>query len=274
MPEKMVEAPLSVQHVLAQGINRGLRPLGVQLVSGRSPDPAIKSFLPARKTLAAARRAGLSVGDYIDQVHAEPGATPDLVRAMLKIGGLHGPVDLVCEIGPGSGRFAEHVIAALTPGAYEIYEPARDWLPHLRTLPNVVERRCDGHALAETGDATVDLVHSQKLFTYLDFHVCAGYLSEMARVARPGGIIAFDAVTPSCLDEETVRHWVEDGTIYFPFPRDWTIEFMRRRGVELLGSHFTPLPPGQCELLVFRRDDQDQRHDRGPAPAPPRAQRA
>lgn len=244
---------MSIRHVLAQGINSGLRPLGVQLVSGRSSDPAIKSFLSARKTLAAARRAGLPVGDYIDQVHAEPGATPDLVRAMLKIADLQGPVDRVCEIGPGSGRFAVQVIAALAPSAYEMYEPARDWLPHLRTLPNVVERRCDGRTLSETGDATVDLAHSQKLFTYLDFQVCVGYLGEMARVVRPGGIVAFDAVTEPCLDEETVRRWMNDGTIYFAFPRDWTVEFMRRRGLELVGSHFTPLPPGRCELLVFRR---------------------
>jgi SAM-dependent methyltransferase len=244
---------LSIRRMLAQAVNSGLRPLGVQLVSGRSSDPAIKSFLSARKTLAAARRAGIPVGDYIDQVHAVPGATPDLVRAMLKIADLHGPVERVCEIGPGSGRFAVQVIAALAPGAYEIYEPARDWLPHLRTLPNVVERRCDGHTLSGTGDATVDLVHSQKLFTYLDFQVCAGYLSEMARVARPGGTVAFDAVTEPCLDEGTVRHWIDDGTIYLPFPRDWTVEFMRRRGLELLGSHFTPLPPGRSELLIFRR---------------------
>lgn len=244
---------MSVRRTLAQGINVGLRPIGVQLISGRSPDPAIKSFLSARKTLAAARQAGLPVGDYIDQVYAAPGASAELVDAMLKIAGLRQPVDRVCEIGPGSGRFAVEIIAALSPSAYEIYEPAQDWLTHLRTLPSMVERRCDGHALAETGDATVDLVHSQKLFTYLDFQVCVGYLAEMARVVRPGGIVAFDAVTEPCLDEETVRHWISDGTIYFPFPRDWTVEFLRRRGLELLGSHFTPLPPGRCELLVFQR---------------------
>jgi SAM-dependent methyltransferase len=239
--------------LLAQSVNRGLRPLGVQLISGRSADPAIKSFLPARKTIAAAQRAGLEVGAYIDQVFAEPGASPALVEAMLKLAELGKPVDRVCEIGPGSGRFAVEVIAALAPSAYEIYEPARDWMPTLRKLQNVVVRHCDGRTLSETGDATVDLIHSQKLFTYLDFPVCVGYLGEMARVVRPGGVVAFDAVTEPCLDDETVRHWMNETTIYFPFPRDWTIEFLDRLGLELLGSHFTPLPPGRSELLVFRR---------------------
>lgn len=244
---------MSIRSKLVRGVNSGLRPLGVQIVSGRSADPAIKSFLSARKTLTAARRAGLPVGDYIDLIYAKPGASSELVSAMLKIADLSGPADRICEIGPGSGRFAEHITAALNPRAYEIYEPARDWLPHLRRMPNVIERHCDGYTLSATGDATIDLVHAQKLFTYLNFEVCVGYFEEMARVVRPGGIVAFDAVTEPCLEERTVRSWIDNGTIYFPLPREWTVEFMRNRGLKLLGSHFTSLPPGRSELLVFCR---------------------
>ena len=42
--------------------NDMLRPLHVQLVPGTSPDPAIKKYIPARKTIAAAQKAGLPVG--------------------------------------------------------------------------------------------------------------------------------------------------------------------------------------------------------------------
>jgi hypothetical protein len=48
---------------------------------------------------------------------------------MLKLGDLgdlHDKCGTVCEIGVGSGRFAEEVIAALHPDRYEIYETARD----------------------------------------------------------------------------------------------------------------------------------------------------
>lgn len=245
---------MSVRSAVAEAVNAGLRPIGVQLVPGTSPDPAIKTYIPARKTIAAARRAGQSVGAWIDQNHAKPGVTAELVNAMLGIAGLHEKCETVCEIGPGSGRYAEVVISCLSPNSYEIYETARDWMPHLKKLPNVVVRDCDGHTLSQTGEATVDLIHSQKTFVYLDFYVVAGYLAEMARVVRPGGVVAFDVVTEPCLDEETVQLWSRDGTIYHPFPRAWTLEFMKRRGLTLLGSHFTPLPPGTSELLVFRRD--------------------
>ena len=108
---------MSVRAAVAETVNAGLRPVGVQLVPGTSPDPAIKTYIPARKTIAAARRAGLSVGAWIDQNHAEPGATADLVNAMLGIAGLHEKCDTVCEIGPGSGRYAEVVTASLSPNA-------------------------------------------------------------------------------------------------------------------------------------------------------------
>jgi SAM-dependent methyltransferase len=245
---------VSIRAKLAKPLNDALRPLHVQLISGTSPDPAIQDFISARKTLAAAQRAGLSVGAYIDRTYAEPGATPNTVKAMLELAGLRDRCERVCEIGPGSGRYAEEVIAALHPDAYEIYETAKDWLPHLRKLPNVVIRDCDGHTMAQTKSGSVDLVHAQKVFVYLQFYTTAGYLEEMARVVRPGGAIAFDVVTEDCLDDKTVEAWTKRGSIYHPIPRVWLIDFLGRRGLTLSGSYFASLPPGTTELLVFRRD--------------------
>ena len=244
---------MSIRARLAKPLNDALRPLHVQLVSGTSPDPAIKEFLSARKVIAAAQRAGLPLGTYMDTTYAKPGATPDLVSAMLKLADLHGTCDTVCEVGPGSGRFAEEIIAALHPAHYEIYETAKDWLPRLRQLPNVVERKSDGRTLSQTPDGSVDLVHSQKLFVYMEFFATAGYLEEMARVVRPGGAVAFDIVTEECLDDETVHEWIRMPSFYRPIPRAWAVQFMQRRGLNLRGSHITPLPPGIAELLVFRR---------------------
>ena len=126
---------------------------------GTSPDPTIKDYIPARKTLAAAQKAGLSVGAYIDRTFAQPGATPQTVQAMLKLADLGDKCRTVCEIGAGSGRFAEEIIPALSPDRHEVYETASDWLPWLSKLPNVVLQDCDGHTLSRTPDGSVDLVH-------------------------------------------------------------------------------------------------------------------
>jgi hypothetical protein len=73
-------------------------------------------------------------------------------------------------------------------------------------------------------------------------------------VVRPGGVVAFDIVTEECMSDDVVRTWAREGTIYRPVPRDWLVGFLGRHGVTLLGSHFTPMPPGRAELLVFRRE--------------------
>jgi SAM-dependent methyltransferase len=244
---------VSARSVLGARANLLLRPLNVQLIAGMSPDPAVKNFLPARKTIAAARAAGLSVSAYIDKIHVEPGATGLVVKEMLSIAGLSGKCEAVCEVGAGSGRFAEEVIAALHPDTYEIYETARDWLPYLRKLPNAVVRDSDGHTLASTRDAAVDLVHAQKVFVYLPFYASAGYIAEMARVVRPGGTVVLDVVTEDCLDETTVSTWIQSASIFHPIPREWLLGFLADRDLTLAGSFFTPLPPGKAEVFVFHK---------------------
>jgi SAM-dependent methyltransferase len=239
----------------AKAVNSGLRPLRVQVIPASSTNPAVQTFLSARKTLAAARRSGLSVSDYIDQTFAEPGVTAATVKAMLHLGGLQGQVDRVCEIGPGSGRYMEKVIESLHPKTYEVYETADDWVRHLRDFPAALIRPPDGRTLSSTATASVDLVHAQKVFVYLDFWTTAKYLDEMARVVRPGGTVAFDIVTEECLDEATLAYWMEHGSIYRLVPRAWAIDFLSSRGLSYVGHHFPVLPPGTSELMVFRRLD-------------------
>jgi SAM-dependent methyltransferase len=245
---------MSVASLARKDINRVLRPFGVQVIHSRSTDPAIKDFLPAKKTIAAAKQAGLSVGDFLDRYSAEPNATADAVAAMLRIGALDHEVDRVCEIGPGSGRYAEKVIAALRPTSYEIYETASDWLPYLRRLPDIVEQPADGHTLSATASDSVDLVHANKVFLYIPFVTTVGYLEEMARVVRPGGVVAFDIVTEDCMDEKAIRTWVdENAVLYMLTPRAWTLDLLDRYGLTLLGSHFEPLSGAHTELLVLRK---------------------
>jgi SAM-dependent methyltransferase len=244
-------------HTVRKAVNVVLRPLDVQLVRGRAHDPGVQSFIPARKTIVAAERAGLTVGDYLDQTFAEPGATRHTVEAMLELAGLNGSANRVCEIGAGSGRYLEAVTAVLHPTAYEVYEPAEDWARHLQSLPAVVMRHSDGRTLRDTATASVDLVHAQKVFVYLDFATLVGYFEEMARVVRAGGAVAFDVVTEGCLDDATVAAWSAKGSIFRPVPRAWILDFLERRGLTYVGHHIAPLPPGTTELLVFRRDPVD-----------------
>jgi len=245
---------MAAKSAMKSGVNAALRPLGVQLVRGRNSDPAVRSFLSARKTIAAAHRAGLSLADYIDQRNATPGTTASTVKAMLSIAGLSGHVDRVCEIGPGTGRYAERIIATLHPDVYEMYETATDWLPYLRRLPNAKLLPADGRTLRHTASESVDLVHANKVFVYIPLVVTVGYLREMARATRPGGTVAFDIVTEDCMDAVTTNSWVDAGsTLYSMIPRQWTIDLLSHERLTLLGSTFAALTGGKTEILVFRK---------------------
>jgi hypothetical protein len=123
---------------------------------------------------------------------------------------------------------------------------------NLRTLPGALVQPSDGRTLASTATASVDLLHAQKVFVYLDFATMVGYFSEMIRVARPGGVIAFDIVSERCLDDEILEMWVNVGhTLHRPIPREWVVDYFRRRDVTFIGDHRAILSGGKSDLLVF-----------------------
>jgi hypothetical protein len=240
---------------LGETVNKVLGHANVQIVHARTTNPSVSPFISARRTIAEARRANAGLGDYIDAKSRQSGATTKTVATILRLAELDGRPGLrICEIGPGSGRYAEKIIAALHPVEYQVYESAGDWLPRLRTLPQVVIQRCDGRHLAGTSSGSIDLVHADKVFVYVPFHVTLSYLDEMSRVVRIGGTVAFDVVTERCLDKGTVDEWIRDGTIYTPAPRRWTIRHLASRGLRLMGSELIPMTGHHTELLVFRKE--------------------
>src|SRR5262245_3101601 len=71
----------------------------------------VSKFIPFEGTLEGAKRAGLSVGDYIDTViNKTPGATQSTIDQMVALGVFSGHIQSVVEIGPGSGRYLEKTI--------------------------------------------------------------------------------------------------------------------------------------------------------------------
>jgi len=204
---------MSARSLAKEAMNWVIGPLGVEVVRKDRHDWSDTSnFIPIEDTLAGARRAGLSVGDYIDTVlNNIPGATQDTIDAMKRLGVFAAPVATVLEIGPGSGRYLEKTIAACSPGRYEIYETSLPWAAFLAREYRVIQQPTDGSALASTPDASCDLVHAHKVFSSIPFMPTVKYWGEMARVARGSAHIVFDIMTEACLDPATIRKWAASG---------------------------------------------------------------
>jgi hypothetical protein len=216
-----------------------------------------REYIAFAKTIRDARMSGVSVGDYIDRTYNVAGATDATIEQMERLGAFDHEIRRICEIGPGSGRYLERVKRLCQPDHYEIYETAEDWGEWLVTTYGVIWRPTDGMSLAATPSATVDFVHCHKVLAGQPSLVIFNYLHEMWRIVRSGGVIAFDIVTEPCMDEETVRRWLEThcGYQHYPclFPRSVAIECFERWGGCLRGSFLADMKPGLTEYFVFVR---------------------
>jgi hypothetical protein len=250
---------MSARLLAKEAMNWVIGPLGVEVVRKDRHDWSdTRNFIPIEETLAGARRAGLSVGDYIDTVlNNIPGATQFTIDAMARLGVFAGPVETALEIGPGSGRYLEKTIAACSPGRYEIYETSQPWASFLVRDYRVIQQPTDGRGLASTPDASCDLVHAHKVFSSIPFLPTVMYWGEMARVARGGAHIVFDIMTEACLDTATLGKWaasgIDNGAYPAAMPRTVAIDVLAESGCALLGSFLVPMGEGHTETFVFRK---------------------
>jgi SAM-dependent methyltransferase len=251
---------MSLTGVARSTINKVLAKGGFQLVrSSELHDWGdTRTFIPLEATIDAAKRAGLSVGDYIDTVMNNiPGATQRTIDEMVRLGVFATPPQTIVEIGPGSGRYLEKTIAVCRPKRYEVYETAGPWAKYVAETYDVVLQPTDGRSLKPTPDASADLVHAHKVFSSIPSLPTCVYFAEMTRITRPGGHVVFDLITESGLDIATFEKWIgleiETGAYPAMFPRAVAINYFASRGFDLVGTAPVTIGPGTAELFVFRR---------------------
>lgn len=250
-------AKQTVKGLARDSLNSVLTHAGLKIVRS---DRVHEDYLPFRATLRAAQQAGLSVGDYIDAKYNVPGTTEETIERMTELGVFDNRPQRICEIGPGSGRYLVHVKRLTNPQLYEIYETAAPWRNYLVETHGVVARQTDGQTLADTPAASVDLLHSHKVFVGLPIFTTLHYFTEIARVVRVGGKAIFDIESENCLDDALIERWLEMREPYAKsiVPKDWAIAFFARRGFRFDGAFKITMLPGITEYLVFTRAEEER----------------
>jgi hypothetical protein len=251
-------APLILRTIRA-ALNSSLAPIGMQISRIDNHDwRDTANFIPFDRTIGAAEKAGMSVGDYVDSVmNGMPGSSQMTIDKLSSLSVFAQPMDTIVEIGPGTGRYLEKTLKAARPQRYEIYETAGPWATYLVEQYKVVRQQTNGSSLSATPSDSVAMVHAHKVFSGVPFMVTCCYWHEMARVIRQGGWAVFDVFTEDCLRGHAMQIWAESGICNGSFPalvpRGLAVTFFTSKGFTLAGSFIVPMPPGETELLVFRR---------------------
>ena len=188
---------MKVRSAFEFGAGRVLAPLGYELrdkVLSERPE-GFPGYLDA------ALDAGMDVNDYEEQRLGWrlPGPTlEEVAYPHLR------PDAVVCEIGPGTGRWSRHILAQLPQGELHLVDPS-PWMVRFLAgyfggAPNVHVHQNDGQSLPFEREAWLDLVFSANTFVELKLGVIWLYVQNFARTLKAGGYAVVDYVDPTTVD--------------------------------------------------------------------------
>lgn len=159
-----------------------------------------RTYIHCEKTVEAAKLCRLTINDYLEQNENTPlkiGHRTRILEHMKKYSLLDIQGKNVLEIGSGTARFLEKIIQC-EPNIYVVYETDEAWSAYtqktygaeekIRLIVNVA----NGSNLNKTRNETMDVVYAHGVFVYLPFVTAVGYLKEISRVCKSGGLVCLD----------------------------------------------------------------------------------
>jgi len=187
----------TVRDYVAAGASVALRPFGFE-VRDRVLSEKPEGF-PGY--LEQARRLGMDVNDYEEAQLGWYPALPLLEATTFP----HLRADsVVCELGPGTGRFSRLILPHIPGGELHLVDHSA-WMvrflsSYFRYQPQISVHLGDGFSLPFDRDAWMDLVFVAGTIIALKLGTIQRYALEFARVLKPGGVVVFDYLDPTTTD--------------------------------------------------------------------------
>lgn len=214
----------------------------------------VGGYINAHESIQAAARLNISVPEYLEQLWNIQGSSSWVVDRFVQSGTVSESTRCVCEIGTGAVLFAAPLIARFPGLRYESYELDKDWSKWLGETFPIVSHVTPGDRLSSTPGASVDFVHANGVFVYTPFLVTIKYFSEMLRVTRPGGFIAFDAYTEPWFTGELLKIWLKSGDVYpCILPQSFVRQKFQANGCRLVTEFFRKSDVDQSHYFVFQK---------------------
>lgn len=190
----------------------------------------IRGYINADEVVPAAAMAGMSVGNYVEQVWDEVGRSSSINSKLCHYLAVN-PQKIV-EIGAGTGRYVGDFLSRYSPDCVHIFEPDAKWAKYLADVFGDVAicHPADGFSLNGLADSSVDLVAAHGVFVYLPYATVWAYLREIERVLVPGGIAWFDVYAD--VGFESVEAWYADQSLWpVVYPIELIHQMVKTRGL-------------------------------------------
>jgi ubiquinone/menaquinone biosynthesis C-methylase UbiE len=187
----------TVRDIVAAGAGVALHPFGFE-VRDRILSEKPEGF-PGY--VEAARRLGMDVNEYEEARLGWYPAQPLLEATTFPY--LRAD-SVVCEIGPGTGRFSRWMVPRLPEGQLHLVDHSPWMVRFLATYfqdqPRVRVHLGDGQSLPFAQSGWMDLVFVAGTIVALKLGTIDLYAREFARVLKPGGVVVFDYIDPTTIE--------------------------------------------------------------------------
>lgn len=183
-----------MRSALEVGASRVLRPFGYE-VRDRVLSERPEGF---SGYLAEAQRLGMDVNDYEEQKLGWRLPRPTLDEVLFPY---LQEDSVVCEIGPGTGRWSRHILERIPRGELHVVD-ASPWMvrflsTYFQTDPRVHAHLSDGQSLPFARAEAFDAIFSANTFVELKLGVIQLYACDFARVLKRGGHAVIDYIDPT-----------------------------------------------------------------------------
>jgi SAM-dependent methyltransferase len=212
-------------------------------------------YISPQETIKAAERSNQNVTDYVETLWNIQGQTSWIIQEFRRLGALKSSSERICEIGTGTGMYADTILRDHGGCYYESYEVHEGWAEWLSRTYKIVSHPATGDSLGWTPTNSIDLVHANGVFVYTPFLVTVKYICEMFRVTKPGGYAVFDIFSERCFEGELLKAWLKSEDRYpCIFPHEYVKQFFIANGFQLEGEFFSrKFGEGKSHYLVFQK---------------------
>ncbi|MBW4546704.1 MAG: class I SAM-dependent methyltransferase [Symplocastrum torsivum CPER-KK1] len=216
--------------------------------------PVSGGYISAKDTVEAAAKNNQSVTDYVETMWQERGIAQQVIDCFKDFGALSPSTKRVCEIGTGTGMFAETILKSCDISQYESYEIDKDWAEWLSITYKIVSHPANGESLDCTDSNSLDLVHANGVLVYTPFLITIKYFLEISRVTKSEGFAVFDILCEECFDENLLRAWLDSPHLYpCILPKEYVKDFFTKNGFCYIGEFFRKFGIGKSLYLLFKK---------------------